>query len=142
MLGPALALFLAWGAPTPFTVTFRFGNEVIGPERAIDMVLPNIAPRDAGKTNTVMRPGSDHPGREAEIWVTLAASPASRRISQLARATAEGRPVTGSCEIVVAARDGGKPRRYTIAGCFAKSVDGAGDTQRVTLGYSTISVSE
>lgn len=143
VLAVALALFLGWRtAPPPFAITFRFANEVIGPEPALDLVLPNVEPHEvvlAGGTN---KSGGASAPRVAEIWVTLADSTAARRLADLARTANSDRPVTGTCEISVAGQSGRKPRRYTVAGCYAKTVEVTGTSRRVTLGYSAIKVSE
>lgn len=146
VLGVALALFLGWHtAPPPFAITFRFGNEVIGPEPALDLVLPNVEPHEvvlAGGTN---KSGAAAP-RVAEIWVTLADSTAARRLAELSRTANGDRAVTGTCEISVAGQSGRKPLRYTVTGCYAKTIDvtagAAGTSRRITLGYSAIKVSE
>jgi len=143
VLATALVLLLGWGQATPpFAVTFRFGNEVIGPEPALDLVLPSVQPRGvvlAGGTEKAADTGGP---RVAEIWITLAESAAARRLAELARATASDQPVTGTCEISVVAGRGGPARRYTVAGCYAKSVEVTGSSRRITLGYSAIKVSE
>ena len=77
-----------------------------------------------------------------EIWITLAESPATKRIAELAHGSSDGRPVTGTCDIVVAPPSGAKPRQYLVDGCFPKSVDATGASRRVTLGYTAIKVSE
>lgn len=143
VLAVALVLLLGWGeAPPSFTVTFRFGNEVIGPEAAMDLVLPNVEPGRAELAGGTRKPASQSAAHGADIWITLADSPASRRLAELARVAATGRPITGICEISVAGQRGGSARRYTVAGCFAKSVDVMGASRRVTLGYGAINVSE
>ena len=142
VLAAALTLLLGWGAPPPFTVTFRFGNEVIGPEPALDLVLPNVEPRGVTLAGGTGKPAATGSARVAEIWITLAESAATRRIAALARASASNKPVTGTCDITVAAQQGGKTRHYTVSGCFAKSVDVTGRSRRITLGYSAINVSE
>lgn len=142
VLAAALMLLLAWGAPPPFAVTFHFGNEVIGPEPALDLVLPNVEPRGVTLAGGTEKPAGSPSARVAEIWITLAESPATRRIAELTRGTTSGRPPTGTCEISVAAQQGGKTRHYTVTGCFAKSVEVSGTARRVTLGYSAINVSE
>lgn len=142
VLAIGLVLLLGWGeAASPFAVTFRFGNETIGPEPALDLVLPSVGANAAADARLGKRPAGAV-GRAGEIWVTLAASPATKRIAELIRAASDRRPVTGTCEIAVAAQVGAAARRYTIAGCFAKAIEPAGPAQRVTLGYSAISISE
>ncbi|HET7372896.1 MAG TPA: hypothetical protein VFJ20_05900 [Gemmatimonadaceae bacterium] len=142
VLAAALTLLLAWGgAPPPFAVTFRFGSEVIGPEPAQDLVLPNVAPGGVVLAGGTQKSAAGSSPRLAEIWITLAESAATKRLAELARTVTSGRPVTGTCEISVAGARG-KPRRYTVSGCFAKSVDVTGPSRRVTLGYSAINVSE
>lgn len=142
VLAAALTLLLGWGAPPPFAVTFRFGNEVIGPEPALDLVLPNVEPRGVTLAGGTEKPSGAGGARVTEIWITLAESAATRRIAELARGSTSDRPVTGTCEISVAAQRGAKARHYTVAGCFAKSVELAGASRRITLGYSAINVSE
>lgn len=142
VLAVGLALLLGWGqAPPPFAVTFRFGAETIGPEPALDLVLPSVGQRQAADSRLAKRPDGAV-GRTGEIWVTLAASPATKRIAELIRAAQDRRRATGTCEITVAAQAGAAARRYTIAGCFAKAIEPAGPAHRVTLGYTAISVSE
>lgn len=137
------ALMAGWHqAGSPFSVTFRFGSEVIGPEPALDVVLPSTSARGVTQAGAPGRAAPDAPPRVAELWVTIAPSATAKRVSTLARATADGRPVRGTCEIVVAARGSTKARRYTVAGCYVKTIDSSGDAQRATLGYSAITVSE
>jgi hypothetical protein len=137
------ALLAAWHqGSSPFNVTFRFGTEVIGPEPALDLVLPSTGERGVTQAGAPGRPAPNAPQRVAEIWVTLAPSVAAKRLGALARSSADGRPVRGTCEIDVTARVSAKPRRYTVAGCYVKAVDASGDAQRATLGYASITVSE
>lgn len=145
VLAVALALFLGWrAAPPPFAITFRFGTEVIGPEPALDLVLPNVEAHGVVLAGGTTKPGGASASRAAEIWVTLAESTAARRLAELARAANSDRPVTGTCEISVAGQSGRKPLRYIVTGCYAKSVEvtGGATSRRVTLGYSDIKVSE
>jgi len=127
---------------TPFTVTFRFGHEVIGPEPALDIVLPGVAPSGVTQAGIADRSKPEAKPRLAEIWVTLTRSPATQRLSELARATSEGRPLVGSCELNIAAGARPAARIYTVSGCFAKTIDASDSNQRVTLGYSSITVSQ
>jgi hypothetical protein len=138
-----LAAFLVLLAPVhrlspPFFVTLRLGQQVIGPETALDLVLPAIDSRGNSSAASPRLAGDKL--RVAEIWITLAASPAADRIASLARATADGHPVVGTCEIVVEPQGGAGRRTYVVGGCFAKSVDVADNARRVTLGYSTIRI--
>ena len=139
----ALVLFLGWRtAAPPFAVTFRFGNEVIGPEPALDLVLPTVDPHGVALAGGTAKTAGASGGRVSEIWVTLAESAAARRIAELARTATTNRPVTGTCEISVAAGRDGQARRYVVVGCYAKSVEVTGTSRRVILGYSVINVSE
>jgi hypothetical protein len=143
VLALALALFLGWHtAPPPFAITFRFANEVIGPEPALDLVLPSVDPHGVVLAGATNKPVAASASRVAEIWVTLAESSAARRLAELSRTANGDRPVTGTCEISVAGQGGRKPLRYTVTGCYAKTVDLTGASRRVTLGYSAIKVSE
>lgn len=136
----AAFLLLASAHPInpPFTVTLRLGQQVIGPETALDLVLPAIDSRGDAPAGLPRLAGEKL--RVAEIWITLAASPAAERIASLSRATADGHPVIGTCEIVVEPQGGAARRTYAVGGCFIKSVDSAGNDRRVTLGYSTIRI--
>lgn len=137
-LGAFLLLAPARPINPPFTVTLRLGQQVIGPETALDLVLPAID--SGGDASRGVPRLAGEKVRVAEIWITLAASPAADRIASLARATADGHPVVGTCEIVVEPQGGAARRTYAVDGCFAKSVDGVGTARRVTLGYSTIRI--
>ena len=141
----AAALVLVWGWETPappFAVTFRFGNKVIGPEPAMDLVLPIVQPGGVTLAGTTRNSASGTGAHLREIWVTLAESAATRRLAELARSASGDGPVTGTCEISVAVQHDTPARRYTVTGCFAKSVDVTGASRRVTLGYSAIKVSD
>lgn len=127
-------------ASPPFTVTLRIGTEVIGPAAALDLVLPAVGTRGVTQAGASMG-AANEPPRVAEIWITLPPSPATDRIAALVRAATDGHPTKGSCEIVVAPRDGAPKATYLVSGCFAKSIEPSGGARRVTLGYTTIRVS-
>jgi len=129
----------SWGAEEGRDLArIVYARKVIGPETALDLVLPAIDSRGNAAAASPRLAGNKL--RVAEIWITLAASPAADRIASLARATADGHPVVGTCEIVVEPQGGAGRRTYVVGGCFAKSVDVADNARRVTLGYSTIRI--
>jgi hypothetical protein len=130
----ATAGAIGWADPGPFTVTFRLGTQVIGPEPAIALVLP-VGAAGASGSNAPDAPREGPP--RSEVWVTLAPSVAADRLASLASETARGRTVRGTCEIVATPR-GGPIRRYTVAGCFAKRIEVTGTTRRIALGYRSI----
>lgn len=119
-------------------VTFRFGDEVIGPESALDVVVPSGLTGESNSTSGTPKAG--------EIWIGISTpSRDANRLSALANATAAGHPVRGSCEIVLRTGDKGT-RHYLVSGCAVVRVDAAGGqgdagTWRVMLAYQSISVS-
>lgn len=139
---PATAAGIATGHPfatplPPFAVTFRFGGEVLGPEPALDVVLPAARPAEGGVRQMGGAPQS------SEIWIGLAPSRTLDRLSALARATAAGRPVTGSCEIAIRVGDA-SARRYSVRGCVVRRVEATSSptaSWRVMLGYESITSS-
>lgn len=141
-VGLALAS-LALVAPlgSPFTITFRLGGHVIGPEWAVAVVLPTTEAVPGARLAGATEPEAPASSRVAEIWVTMRATPATERLAQLADATAGGHPTIGHCDIAVTTADGRVVRRYAVGGCYAKRVDAVGGDRRVTLGYATITQS-
>jgi hypothetical protein len=115
------------GAQASITVTMAFSRHTLGPDTVVAAAVPGAgpgAPKRQDEVLITMRPGGDAP-----------------ELARLAALTANGHPARGRCELVFRNGSGAVFRTERLAGCYVRRFERAGAMRRVSLGYSSISIS-
>ncbi len=126
LLAVVVAAPAAAGAQASITVTLSFAGRILGPDTVVAAAVPG-----AGRSKA---PNTD------EVLITLRVGPDATEIARLAALTSNGRPQRGSCDLVFRNATGAVFRTEHIAGCYVRRFEPAGAMRRVSLGYSSISI--
>jgi len=142
-----LALVAALAAPTglaaqaSITVTLSISGRALGPDTVVAAAVPGAgAGRSQAGAQQRLGAGAGAKQRDDEVLLTIHAGRAAEDLAGLATFTANGRPRSGTCDLVFRDGTGAAFRTEHLTGCFVRRVETAGGMRRVSLGYTSISI--
>ena len=143
-----LALVAALAAPTglaaqaSITVTLSISGRTLGPDTVVAAAVPGTGggQNEAGSKQR-LGAGAGSKQQNDEVLLTIHPGRAAEDLAGLARLTANGRPRRGTCDLVFRNGTGAVFRTERLIGCVVRRVETAGGMRRVSLGYTSISIS-
>lgn len=138
----ALAVPTGLAAQASITVTLSIAGRTLGPDTVVAAAVPGAGGgRNPADSRQRLGAGAGSKQQNDEVLLTVHAGRAADELAKLAGLTANGRPSGGTCDLVFRNGTGVVFRTEHLTGCFVRRVETAGGMRRVSLGYTSISIS-